>query len=80
MPADAASSGRQSGCFLRLTCSQSIRESVDDVKVYACCSPIVLGILVIFLFLRNISATIIPSLALPLSVIGTFRGDVPVRV
>jgi HAE1 family hydrophobic/amphiphilic exporter-1 len=33
---------------------------------------IALVILVIFLFLRNMSATIIPSLALPLSIIGTF--------
>ena len=33
---------------------------------------LVLVVLVIFLFLRNISATIIPSLALPMSVIGTF--------
>ena len=31
-----------------------------------------LVVLVIFLFLRNVSATIIPSLALPLSIIGTF--------
>src|SRR5205807_468128 len=31
-----------------------------------------LVILVIFLFLRNVSATVIPSLALPLSVVGTF--------
>jgi HAE1 family hydrophobic/amphiphilic exporter-1 len=51
--------------------SQSIRESVDDVKstlVLTVC----LVVLVIFLFLRNVSATIIPSLALPLSIIGTF--------
>ena len=33
---------------------------------------IVLVILVIFLFLRNVSATIIPSLALPMSIVGTF--------
>src|SRR5574341_1030929 len=33
---------------------------------------IVLVVLVIFLFLRNISATVIPSLALPMSIIGTF--------
>ncbi|HJU60953.1 MAG TPA: efflux RND transporter permease subunit, partial [Candidatus Binatia bacterium] len=33
---------------------------------------IVLVVLVIFLFLRNVSATIIPSLALPMSIIGTF--------
>src|SRR5437764_2072890 len=51
--------------------SQSIRESVRDVQVtllVALC--LVVG--VIFVFLRSASATIIPSLALPLSIIGTF--------
>ena len=33
---------------------------------------IALVVLVIFLFLRNVSATIIPSLALPMSIVGTF--------
>ena len=33
---------------------------------------VALVILVIFLFLRNISATVIPSLALPMSIVGTF--------
>ena len=51
--------------------SQSIRESVEDVK-FSLKLAIVLVVLVIFLFLRNVSATIIPSLALPLSVVGTF--------
>ena len=51
--------------------TQSIRESVDDVKM-SLLLAVGLVILVIFLFLRNISATIIPSLALPLSVVGTF--------
>ncbi len=51
--------------------SQSIRESVNDVKLTLFLA-IVLVILVIFLFLRNLSATIIPSLALPMSIIGTF--------
>jgi hydrophobic/amphiphilic exporter-1 (mainly G- bacteria), HAE1 family len=51
--------------------SQSIRESVGDVKLTLLLS-IVLVVLVIFLFLRNLSATIIPSLALPMSIIGTF--------
>jgi HAE1 family hydrophobic/amphiphilic exporter-1 len=51
--------------------SVSIRDSVNDVKVtlfIALC----LVVLVIFLFLRNLSATVIPSLALPMSIIGTF--------
>jgi hydrophobic/amphiphilic exporter-1 (mainly G- bacteria), HAE1 family len=51
--------------------SISIRESVADVK-FTLGLAIVLVVLVIFLFLRNVSATIIPSLALPMSIIGTF--------
>jgi HAE1 family hydrophobic/amphiphilic exporter-1 len=51
--------------------SQSIRESIDDVK-FTLFLTVCLVILVIFLFLRNVSATIIPSLALPMSIIGTF--------
>ena len=51
--------------------SESIRQSVDDVK-FSLELAVVLVVIVIFLFLRNISATLIPSLALPLSVIGTF--------
>ncbi|MBI5099102.1 MAG: efflux RND transporter permease subunit [Nitrospirae bacterium] len=51
--------------------SDSIRASVTDVK-FTLLLTIALVILVIFLFLRNVSATVIPSLALPLSIIGTF--------
>ncbi|MBD2438887.1 efflux RND transporter permease subunit [Nostoc sp. FACHB-110] len=51
--------------------SQSIRESVNDVK-FTLFLTICLVILVIFLFLRNLSATIIPSLAVPLSLVATF--------
>jgi hydrophobic/amphiphilic exporter-1 (mainly G- bacteria), HAE1 family len=51
--------------------AQSVRESVDDVR-FTLVLTIGLVILVIFIFLRNISATIIPSLALPISLIGTF--------
>ncbi len=51
--------------------SQSIRDSVDDVQ-FTLMLTIGLVILVIFLFLRNLSATVIPSLALPVSLIGTF--------
>ncbi len=53
--------------------SDSIRESVDDVK-FTLMLSVGLVILVIFLFLRNVSATLIPSLALPLSIVGTFAG------
>ena len=48
-----------------------IRDSVHDVK-FTLVLTVILVILVIFLFLRNISATIIPSLALPFSIVGTF--------
>jgi HAE1 family hydrophobic/amphiphilic exporter-1 len=51
--------------------SQSIRESVNDVK-FTLVLTIGLVVMVIFLFLRNVSATTIPSLALPLSIVGTF--------
>ncbi len=51
--------------------SVSIRESVSDVK-FTMFLTICLVIMVIFIFLRNISATVIPSLALPLSIVGTF--------
>ena len=51
--------------------SVSIRESVKDVK-FTLLLTICLVVMVIFLFLRNISATVIPSLALPFSIIGTF--------
>jgi HAE1 family hydrophobic/amphiphilic exporter-1 len=51
--------------------SISIRESVADVK-FTLMLTIGLVVAVIFLFLRNVSATIIPSLALPASIVGTF--------
>ncbi|HAK94186.1 MAG TPA: acriflavine resistance protein B [Planctomycetes bacterium] len=51
--------------------SQSIQESVRDVKVTLLVT-LVLVVLVIFLFIRNLSATLIPSLAMPMSIVGTF--------
>ncbi len=51
--------------------SQSIRESVRDVE-FTLLLTVCLVVLVIFLFLRSLSATVIPSLALPMSIIGTF--------
>src|SRR6266508_3000385 len=53
--------------------TQSIRESAHDVQL-TLMGTIALVVLVIFLFLRNVSATIIPSLALPMSIVGTFAG------
>ncbi|MBI5909881.1 MAG: efflux RND transporter permease subunit [Betaproteobacteria bacterium] len=51
--------------------SLSILKSVNDVK-FTLLLTLCLVVLVIFLFLRNIPATVIPSLALPLSLVGTF--------
>jgi HAE1 family hydrophobic/amphiphilic exporter-1 len=51
--------------------SVSIRQSVGDVK-FTLFLAVILVVLVIFLFLRNLSATLIPSIALPMSIIGTF--------
>ncbi len=51
--------------------SQTIRASVRDVK-FTLFLSLCLVVLVIFMFLRNLSATLIPSLALPVSLIGTF--------
>jgi HAE1 family hydrophobic/amphiphilic exporter-1 len=56
---------------IRYDRSVSIRDSVHDVR-FTLFLALVLVILVIFLFLRNLSATIIPSLALPMSIVGTF--------
>ena len=53
--------------------SQTIRAAITDVQL----TLIIAGLLVvgvIFLFLRRVSATIIPSLALPIAVLGTFAG------
>jgi hydrophobic/amphiphilic exporter-1 (mainly G- bacteria), HAE1 family len=51
--------------------SESIRESVRDVQ-FTLLLALALVVMVIFLFLRNLSATLIPNLALPMSIIGTF--------
>ena len=51
--------------------SDTIRESFKDVQ-FTMVLTLGLVVMVIFLFLRNVSATIIPSLALPFSIVGTF--------
>jgi HAE1 family hydrophobic/amphiphilic exporter-1 len=53
--------------------SVSIRASIADVQ-FTLALTVALVVLVIFLFLRNVTATIIPALALPVSLIGTFAG------
>ena len=49
----------------------SIQDSVNDVR-FTLLLTLGLVVMVIFLFLRNLSATVIPSLALPFSIVGTF--------
>ncbi len=51
--------------------SETIQSSIHDVE-FTMVLTLLLVVLVIFLFLRNIRATIIPSLTLPMSVLGTF--------
>ena len=51
--------------------SQTVKASVNDVK-FTLFVALCLVIMVIFLFLRNLRATLIPSLALPMSLVGTF--------
>ncbi len=51
--------------------SMAIKASVEDIQ-FTLLLTLALVILVIFLFIRNLSATIIPSLSLPMSLIGTF--------
>jgi len=51
--------------------SVTIRQSVEEVQ-FTLLLALALVVMVIFLFLRNLSATLIPSVALPMSIIGTF--------
>ena len=51
--------------------TNTIRASVADVE-FELCLTVALVVMVIFVFLRNLSATIIPSVAVPLSLVGTF--------
>ena len=51
--------------------TETIRASVKDVQ-FELMLTVALVVMVIFLFLRNLSATVIPSVAVPLSIVGTF--------
>src|SRR5579863_9422058 len=51
--------------------SESIRNYIGDVK-FTLVLTVCLVVMVIFLFLRNLSATLIPGVAVPLSIVGTF--------
>ena len=54
----------------------TIRASVSDVEFTLCCRS-ALVVMVIFLFLRNVWATIIPSVTVPVALVGTLARDVP---
>src|SRR5258708_8201638 len=51
--------------------TETIRASVQDVQ-FELMLTVALVVMVIFIFLRNLSATVIPSVAVPLSIVGTF--------
>jgi HAE1 family hydrophobic/amphiphilic exporter-1 len=53
--------------------SVSIRDAIEDVEFTLCLAGI-LVIIAIYFFLRSARATLIPAIALPISVIGTFAG------
>jgi len=56
---------------IRYDRSVGIRQAVSDVK-FSLVLALALVVMVIFLFLRNLTATLIPSLTLPMAVVGTF--------
>jgi HAE1 family hydrophobic/amphiphilic exporter-1 len=56
---------------IRYDRSAGIRQAVGDVK-FSLLLALALVVMVIFLFLRNLTATLIPSLTLPMAVVGTF--------
>src|SRR4029077_9805464 len=56
-----------------LNATTTIRASVRDIQITLLIS-IALVILVVFLFLRSVRSTIIPSIAVPVSLLGTFGG------
>ena len=66
IPAGMQAGGR------RWTARRPSAPSVHDVRVHAAASRSALVILVVFVFLRNVRATLIPSVAVPVSLIGTF--------
>ncbi len=70
MPAILAQMPRSVDLQIQLDRSSSIRAAIHDVKITLAITA-VLVILVIYLFLRRPSATIIPTLSLPISLIGT---------
>lgn len=57
----------------------TIRASVEDVE-FELVLAIALVVMVVFVFLRNVMATIIPAVAVPLSLVGTFGRHVHARL
>ena len=70
-PSSRSSCRRRSSSRSAATAPSRSASRCDDVK-FTLLLTVGLVVLVIFLFLRNVSATIIPSLALPFSIVGTF--------
>ena len=68
----AGAAGRASTSTVLTDRTTTIRASVHDVE-FELVLAVVLVVLVIFLFLRNVPATFIPSLSVPLSLVGTLR-------
>jgi hydrophobe/amphiphile efflux-1 (HAE1) family protein len=71
MPELRASISPSINLFVLVDRTTTIRASVHDIEITLLLT-VTLVIMVIFLFLRNIWATLIPSVSLPLSLIGTF--------
>ena len=71
LPALQASISPAINMSIVLDRTTTIRESVRDVEI-ALGFAVVLVVMVVFLFLRNIRTTLIPSVAVPVSLIGTF--------
>ncbi len=71
MPQFKAMIPPSSELFIRGDRSKNIREAFRDIQITMALTAF-LVIMVIFAFLRNFSATLIPSLALPFSIVGTF--------
>ena len=71
LPKLTAQMPAQTDMHIMIDRSQRIRDSVNDAQ-FTLLLTLGLVVLVIFIFLRNVSATVIPALALPLSLIGTF--------
>jgi len=71
LPSLEATAPRGMNVTIMLDRTTTIRASVHDVEITLCIS-VMLVILVVFVFLRDVRATLIPSVAVPVSLIGTF--------